>query len=49
MNLSIGVGGKRERERKGNLFPDPCREGSDIFPTRKHMFTVLFEANCCLS
>lgn len=37
--MSFGGERKRERERKPSL--DPCREGGDIFITRKHTFTEL--------
>lgn len=39
MSMDFGGEGKRERERKPS--PDPCREGGDIFITRKHTFTEL--------
>lgn len=39
MNMNFGGEGERERERKP--FPDACREGGDIFVTRKHKFTGL--------
>lgn len=39
MNMNFGEKGKRERERIP--FPKPCREGGNIFLSRKQTFREL--------